>query len=405
MTGKQLFMLFFCFIALLSAVNPVNPEQYTLDMKGSYLDVGGSKIYYEVDGEGLPIILIHDGIVHSAIWDNQFKALAKKFKVVRYDRRGYGLSSKPKKKYSNIEDLYKIFTALNIDKAILAGISSGGRLVMDFTIAHPEKVSKIILVGAVVGGFPSSDHFATRGGRLTASDYDDPKKLNEYYIREDPYVLAPQNKDKKENLWSLMQNFSRNVDSAKNLLQIMPEQKTIDYLNEIKIPSLIVIGEFDIPDVFIHAGVIESGIPNAQRVIIRNAGHLVPYEQAEEFDKQVMRFFDSTEFFQVLDNEGLSAAVNLFKKKWNQDKTWVPFREIRIYNLGHQYLQEGKAEDAIELFKLYIIVYPESPYGYDGLGEAYMVNGDKELAIKNYKKSLDIYPNNKNAIEKLEHLK
>ena len=73
--------------------------------------------------------------------------------------------------------------------------------------------------------------------------------------------------------------------------------------------------------------------------------------------------------------------------------------------LGYQYLQSDKMEEAIELFKLNVLAYPESANTYDSLGEAYMINGDKELAIQNYKKSLELNPDNQNAVQKLKQLK
>ncbi|MEJ2054084.1 MAG: alpha/beta fold hydrolase [Calditrichaceae bacterium] len=371
-----------------------------------YIDVNDGKLYYEQAGSGEEtIIFIHDGLVHSVIWDNQFTTFAEKYKVIRYDRRGYGRSPKPEKKYSNIDDLYRVFTFLNIDKAILIGMSSGGGLVLDFTIAHPEKVSKIILVGAVVGGFTYSEHFQTRGGRLTPVDYSNPQKLLKYFVTEDPYEIALQNKDKKEKLWTLMQKFPQNIDPGRNRLAIIPENKAVDMLDQIKIPALIVAGEFDIPDVFVHAGAIEYALPNAQKVIISNAGHLAPYEQPESFNEQVINFLNRTQFFGVLNEEGVTAAVELFKQKRKENKEWLPFRESGMNKLGYQYLQSGKTKEAIELFKLNTLAYPESSNTYDSLGEAYMVNGNKERAIENYKKSLQLNPENTNAREKLEQLK
>jgi 3-oxoadipate enol-lactonase len=375
-------------------------------VNSGYIEVDDGKLYYEMAGQGDEAILfVHDGLVHGAVWDNQFSTFSEKYRVVRYDRRGYGRSPQPEQPYSNIDDLYQVFKFLKIDKAILIGMSAGGGLVMDFTLMVPEKVSRIILVGAVVGGFGYSEHFLTRGGRLTAADYGNPEKLLTYLVKEDPYEIAPQNKEVKEKLWALMQQFPQNVDFAKNRLAIQPGRAALDALSEIQVPALIVIGEFDIPDVLVHAGAIESGIPDAQKVIINNAGHLVPFEQPNAFNEQVILFLNSTEFFQVLDNKGVAAAVMLFQEKRKSDPTWLPFTETRMNILGYQYLQSGDTKEAIELFKLNVLAYPESSNTYDSLGEAYMVNEDRELAIENYNKSLELDPNNQNAVEMLNRLK
>ena len=153
-----------------------------------YITVENGKLYYETCGEGEEtIVLIHDGLVHGEVWDNQFLKFAEKYFVVRYDRRGYGHSSMPEESFSNIEDLFKVFEFLKIEKAILIGMSAGGRLAMDFTLEHPDKVSSLVLVGAVVSGFSFSDHFYSRGGRLSVSDYSNQEKLLEYFVKEDPY--------------------------------------------------------------------------------------------------------------------------------------------------------------------------------------------------------------------------
>jgi len=128
-------------------------------------------------------------------------------------------------------------------------------------------------------------------------------------------------------------------------------------------------------------------------------------EQPERFNAEVLNFLNSAEFFRLLNNRGVAAAVEMFHAKHQADTTWLPFSEMRMNVLGYQYLQSGKTKEAIELFKLNVRAYPGSANTYDSLGEAYMVNGDKELAIKNYKKSLELNPNNQNAVEMLERLK
>ena len=101
------------------------------------VDVGESKIFYESAGKGGVLIFIHDGLVHREIWDEQFSYFSQKYKVVRYDRRGYGKSSEAKGAFSNVEDLLSLFTQLEIEKACLIAMSSGGRLAIDFTLQSP----------------------------------------------------------------------------------------------------------------------------------------------------------------------------------------------------------------------------------------------------------------------------
>jgi pimeloyl-ACP methyl ester carboxylesterase len=370
-----------------------------------FIEVDNGKLYYETAGQGNEtIVFIHDGLVHSVIWDAQFEEFSKNYRVVRYDRRGYGRSPKPDTNYSNIEDLNTVFETLKIDRAVVIGMSAGGGLVIDFTIHHPEKVSALITVGAVVGGFTYSDHLMTRGGRLTPADFADRAKLLEYLLNEDPYEIAPQNKEAREKLKEIMKDYSHNIDPEKSRLLVPPDRPALERLGEIKVPTLIIIGEFDIPDVFVHAGAIESGISNAQKAIVMGAGHLVPFEQPELFNQQVKMFLYSNEFFRVLNTDGVAAAVELFNRMNSEDKDYKPFSENRMNVLGYQYLQSGKIADAIEIFKMNVRAYPEAANTYDSLGEAYMTNGDKELAIKNYKKSLELNPANTNAEKMLKQL-
>jgi tetratricopeptide (TPR) repeat protein len=201
-----------------------------------------------------------------------------------------------------------------------------------------------------------------------------------------------------------MKDYAHNIDFEKNRLAVPPDRPALERLGEIKVPTLVVIGEFDIPDVFVHAGAIESGIPNAQKAIISGAGHLVPFEQPLLFNEQVHMFLNSNEFFNTLNTEGVAEAVGLFNRRRQQDKNYIPFSENRMNALGYRYLQSGKVPEAIELFKLNVTAYPEAANTYDSLGEAYMAGGDKELAIKNYSRSLELNPGNTNAAEMLKRL-
>lgn len=127
-------------------------------------------------------------------------------------------------------------------------------------------------------------------------------------------------------------------------------------------------------------------------------------EQPDEFNRQVMDFLEGAEFFKVLNTEGVTSAIQFFKQKKTENENWSPFTEARINALGYLSLQSGKIDDAIELFELNVLAYPNSSNVYDSLAEAYMKTGKNALAIKNYQKSLELNSNNTNAIKMLKKL-
>ena len=86
------------------------------------MTVAGGRLYYEVKGSGHPIVLIHAGFLDRRMWDEQFELFAKGFKVIRFDVKGFGKSSRPTDKYSDIEDLHTLLTSLKVDKTHVVGV-------------------------------------------------------------------------------------------------------------------------------------------------------------------------------------------------------------------------------------------------------------------------------------------
>ena len=128
--------------------------------RGSFVQVEASKLYYEECGTASQtVVLIHDGVVNSAVWDDVWPEFCTRFHAIRYDRRGYGRSPAATTWYSETDDLVTLLHYLKVDHAALVGSSHGGELSIDFTLAHPEIVQQLVLVGAVVSGMPYSEHF------------------------------------------------------------------------------------------------------------------------------------------------------------------------------------------------------------------------------------------------------
>lgn len=261
---------------------------------GGFVDVEGSKLYYEECGTGAEaVVLIHDGIAHSAVWDDVWPDFCKHFHTLRYDRRGYGRTPASTTWYTETEDLAALLRQRKVSHVVLVGSSHGGELSIDFTLRYPNVVQQLVLVGAVVSGFPYSDHFLNRGMNNSQpfEKNDVPTGLANW--AKDKYLLAPGHDAAQKRLLALL---TANPQDMTHSDYARPTAPAIGRLHDIRVPTLILVGDADIPDVHAHAGAIESGIPGAKRVVISDVGHLMYMEKPAEFSKQVIGFIESNRF-------------------------------------------------------------------------------------------------------------
>jgi 3-oxoadipate enol-lactonase len=255
---------------------------------GHFVEVENGKIYYDECGTGPDaVVLIHDGIAHSAVWDGIWAAFCKQFHTVRYDRRGYGRSPAATTWYYETDDLYTLLHQLKVGRAFLVGSSHGGELTIDFTLAHPKLVEGMVLVGAVVSGYGFSDQFLNRGNANNQPlEKNDSAALISNWAN-DKYLLAADHPEAKKKLHDILLAAPQDLnhpDFLRSTLDSLPR------LNEIRVPTLILVGDADIPDVHAHAGVIEAGIPNSRRIVVEDTGHLMYLEKPEEFSRLVITF-------------------------------------------------------------------------------------------------------------------
>jgi pimeloyl-ACP methyl ester carboxylesterase len=117
-----------------------------------WLEDSGRRIRYGVAGRGVPILLIHGGLVDSRMWDDQVASLAPAHCTIRYDQRGFGRSSPPRAAYSPVEDARALLDKIRVSKAVVIGLSYGGQVAIDFALEHPDRVLALITAGATARG-------------------------------------------------------------------------------------------------------------------------------------------------------------------------------------------------------------------------------------------------------------
>ncbi len=257
---------------------------------GAFVQVDAAKLYYEECGTApRTVVLIHDGVVDSAVWDDVWPEFCRHFHTIRYDRRGYGRSPAASTWYSETDDLAALLRQLKVRRAVLVGSSHGGELSINFTLAHPEIVQQLVLVGAVVAGMPYSQHFLERGKHpfeLLAKG-DVKGAIAEW--SKDKYLIAPDHEAAQKRLSDLLTASPQDMNHPDFPLRGQP---ALPRLHEIHSPTLLLTGDADIPDVHAHAGAIEAGIPGARRVVVEGVGHIMYLEKPAEFCRLVIGFIE-----------------------------------------------------------------------------------------------------------------
>jgi 3-oxoadipate enol-lactonase len=266
------------------------PQNMKASGPGSFLSIEGLQIYFEECGTSpQTVVLLHDGVIHSAAWDEVWPEFCRHFHTIRYDRRGYGRSSPTTSAYFETDDLAVLLRHLKVSRAVIVGSSHGGEISINFTLGHPEIVEQLVLVGAVVGGMPYSQHFLDRGNVLgkPLEKGDVQGAISE--ASKDKYLIAPGHDAAKKRMAEVLSASPQDLTHA---FFELPEKPALPRLREISIPTLVLVGDADIPDVHAHAGAIEAGIPRARRVVVSDVGHIMYLEKPAEFSRLVIGFIE-----------------------------------------------------------------------------------------------------------------
>ena len=260
-------------------------EPASLSPRASLHTLDGNAIHVTVEGHGPPLVWLHDGLVHRAGFDGQTAAFSIAFTCVRYDRPGYGDSPSPVVAYSDVAMLASLFDRLALPAAILVGGSAGGRLALDFAILYPDRVRALVLVGAVVRGLEFSDHMLNRGWRQPFPEIE--SQLPDFWAN-DPWLTAEANVPARARLRQLLADYPQNTQFKS--FEPADDLQALPRLPQIRVPTLVMVGEADIADNHAHAGILATAIPGAERQVVPHSGHLVYLEQPEDFNRRVLEF-------------------------------------------------------------------------------------------------------------------
>lgn len=267
--------------------------------------IGNLSFYYEIHGEGYPLVLIRGLGSNADHWYGQLPSLSEKYRVITFDNRGIARSKDPRSNNHDAaltvplmaEDTLGLLNALDLDRPHIMGLSMGGMIAQELAISHPERVNGLVLACTHPGG--------TRQIRATA-------KVEELF-KKMVYVGNPQSKMDAAPVLFDPDTLAHRPECAGKYAEISlkhpagPEiltrqwmavegHDTWDRLPKIKAPTLVLTGDADVLIPPGNSEILAERIPNARLRVIPGGGHQILVEEADACNEAILTFLASIKF-------------------------------------------------------------------------------------------------------------
>jgi 3-oxoadipate enol-lactonase len=265
-------------------------------MESGVLEYDGGALAWESAGEGPDVVFLHPGLWDGRVWDEQFGVFSRTYRVLRFDFRGYGRSSRPEpgRSYSHVDDLEAVMDAASVERTALVGCSMGGSTAIDFALEYPSRVSALVLASSGMNAFDD---------RLT------PEEEAELELLDAPVAEAMEAGDIERaerarlRIWAPLgtedEAGRRISEIAFDNIHEMTMDETgrrdisppaIERLEQIEAPTLVLPADND-PLVFRRlSAILAERIPDARLVQIPETDHVVNMRRAAEFNHVVLGF-------------------------------------------------------------------------------------------------------------------
>jgi 3-oxoadipate enol-lactonase len=271
----------------------------TTETSTGILQTEGGPLYYEVAGEGHSIVFLHAGVADNTMWDEQWDEFAKRYRVIRYDTRGFGKSPVAKDHpFSNRQDLYELLKHLEVEKAYLVGLSRSGQIALDFTLEHPEMVDALVWVAGGISGYEGAEPDEAEMAVFT--------EMEALWEKKDWATLA----EMETQMWAdgpgqpvgrakaevrervhrmILNNYNMHPEEGKPIVLDPP---AAGRLSQVNVPTLVIVGDLDTSSTQASAEFLANSVEGAKKVVFEGVAHMVNMEEPEKFNRVVLEFLE-----------------------------------------------------------------------------------------------------------------
>jgi len=251
-------------------------------------------------GEGPAVVFLHAGVADRRMWQDQLATFAPRYRVIAYDRRGFGETRGQAETFSHIDDLKALLDDLGIDKAVLVGCSQGGRIAIDFALTHPARVAGLFLAAPAVTGAPSPEDFPPAVEALLelleeAEEEEDLERLN--LLEAWMWLDGPASEEGRvrgpiRDLFLAMNGAALHAPEPGRETNPAAFPAAYARLADLKMPAQLVWGDADFPHIQQRCVHLVQAIPRALGTVIPGTAHLPNLEQPEAFNRHLKAFLD-----------------------------------------------------------------------------------------------------------------
>ncbi len=261
-----------------------------MTLESGYIRSGAAEIYYEETGQGRPVLFAHAGVADRRMWDPQFADPVTGHRFIRSDMRGFGKSEWVAESYSPHSDLLAVIDALRLDEIILVGCSMGGRAVLEIAVSIPGRIAGLIVIGTGTPGWEPPD------GWYMPPEYEGSEEI----FKAGEWRKAA---EIDARVWGVGVGRTweqTNQEFLQRLIEMDLKPVTTEYerndhmswmeppiagrLDEIRVPTVVVVGEHDLPDIMAGTEHLAGLLSDQPLVVIPASAHLPSMEHPGVFN-------------------------------------------------------------------------------------------------------------------------
>lgn len=254
-----------------------------------------AEIFYEIRGDGPPVVLLHPFPCHHEFWYPVAATLGSRYRLILPDLRGHGdseIGEGPAVMQKHASDIARVLDAAGIGKAAFVGCSIGGYILFEFWRRFCARVTSLVLCDTR----PQADTAEARANRLKTADTVLEQGTEPFIESMIPKLMGRTTPAARPDLINGARAMMRNMSAEDvSLVQrgMAERPDSVVDLKTINVPTLIVIGEEDVLSTVADGELMRQNIRGSQLKVIPKAGHYAPWEQAELVGKILRQFLDS----------------------------------------------------------------------------------------------------------------